>query len=67
VSRRVVLVLRFATVVHCQEGTYGEGSLERDVVLSDTLNGIIGDRGLSVLQDRGDIDGLPLDGRLKQT
>jgi hypothetical protein len=61
----IVLVLRFATGVRCQKGTYGEGSLERDVVPSDTLNGIVGNSGLSVLQDRGDIDGLPLDGRLK--
>lgn len=41
--------------------TYGKGTLERDVVLADTLNGSIGNGGLAILQDGGDIDGLPLD------
>jgi hypothetical protein len=47
-----------------QDGTYGEGTLQGDIVASDALNGIVGNGGLSVLQNGSDIDGLPLDGRL---
>ena len=43
-------------------GTYGEGTLQGDVVAGDGLNGLVGDDGLAVLQAGGDIDGLPLDG-----
>jgi len=43
--------------------TYGEGTLEGDVVARDGLDGLVGDDGLAVLvQAGGDIDGLPLDG-----
>jgi hypothetical protein len=42
----------------------GEGTLQGDIVASDALNGIVGNGGLSVLQNGSDIDGLPLDGRL---
>lgn len=47
--------------------TYGKGTLERDVVSADTLNGSIGNGGLAILQDGGDIDGLPTDRGLKTT
>ena len=43
--------------------TYGEGTLEGDVVARDGLDGLVGDDGLAVLvQAGGDIDGLPLNG-----
>ena len=43
--------------------TYGEGTLEGDVVARDGLDGLVRDDGLAVLvQAGGDIDGLPLDG-----
>lgn len=43
-------------------GTYGEGTLQGDVVARDGVDGLVGDDGLAVLQAGGDIDGLPLDG-----
>ena len=44
--------------------TYSEGTLERNVVLLHALDGFVGDGGLSILQDGGHINGLPLDGGL---
>jgi hypothetical protein len=41
--------------------TYGKGALEGDVVLLHTLDSSVGNGGLSILQDRGNIDGFPLD------
>jgi hypothetical protein len=38
-----------------------ERTLESDVVALDALNGGVWDRGLAVLEDWGNIDGLPLD------
>lgn len=42
----------------------GQRSLKSDGVLLDGVEGLIGDGDLSVLEDRGDADGLPLDGDL---
>lgn len=44
--------------------TYGEGTLQGDVVARDGVDGLVGDDGLAVLQAGGDIDGLPLDGNV---
>lgn len=44
--------------------TYSERTLKRDVVALNTLDSIIGDCGLAVLEDGSDVDGLPLDGGL---
>lgn len=44
--------------------TYGQGTLKRNVVLLNGANGLVGDGSLAVLQDRTDINGLPLDGGL---
>lgn len=41
--------------------TYREGTLERNVVALDAVDGRIRDSGLAVLQSRGDVHGLPLD------
>lgn len=41
--------------------TYSERALERDKVALDTVDSIVRDSGLAILEDRGDIDGLPLD------
>jgi hypothetical protein len=38
-----------------------ERTLEGDVVAAHTGNGIVGNGGLAILQDRGDINGFPLD------
>lgn len=54
---RAVLVERSQRVI-----TYGEGTLQGDVVARDGLDGLVGNDGLAVLQAGGDIDGLPLDG-----
>jgi hypothetical protein len=43
-----------------------EGTLEGDSVLLDAVNSIFWDRRLSILEDRSDIDLLPLDRSLKQ-
>jgi hypothetical protein len=59
------LAMRFATGAGTT--TYGKRALERDVVPPDTLNSVIGNRGLSILQDRRDINGFPLDRRLQAT
>ena len=42
----------------------GKGTLEGDLVLLDVLDGDVGDGGLTVLEDGGDVDGLPGDGGL---
>lgn len=42
----------------------GQRSLKCDGVLLDGVEGLIGDGDLSVLEDGGDADGLPLDGDL---
>lgn len=47
-----------------EAGTYSERTLEGDVVAAHTGNGIVGNGSLSILQDRGDINGFPLDGGL---
>ena len=39
--------------------TYSKRSLESDLVLLDALNGSIGNGGLAILDDGGNIDGLP--------
>lgn len=44
--------------------TYGQRTLERNVVLLDGADGLVGNGSLAVLQDGTDIDGLPLDGGL---
>lgn len=44
--------------------TYGERTLERNVVLLNAADGIVGDGSLAVLQDGTDINGLPLNGGL---
>jgi len=41
-----------------------EGTLESDVVLLDAGNGLVGDDRLAVLEARGHVDGLPLDGHV---
>lgn len=41
--------------------TYSERALERDKVALDTVDSVIRDSGLAILEDRGDVDGLPLD------
>lgn len=54
----------------CREfeaGTYSERTLESDVVAAHTGNGIVGNGGLAILKDRGDINGFPLDGGLLLT
>lgn len=50
----------------CATGTatYGEGTLEGDLVLLDVLDCGIRDSSLAVLDDGGDIDGLPSNGDL---
>ena len=64
-------VVRMARVDEKTEGswsslrgwTYGERTLEGDVVARDGLDGLVGNDGLAVLvQAGGNIDGLPLDG-----
>ena len=45
--------------------TYSKGPLEGDVIPLHALNGFIGDSGLSILQDRSNINWLPLDGGLQ--
>jgi hypothetical protein len=47
--------------------TDSKRTLEGDIVLLHTLDGFVGDSGLSVLQDGCDVDGLPLDGGLQLT
>lgn len=47
-----------------REITYSERTLKRDVVALNTLDSIIGNCGLAVLEDGSDVDGLPLDGGL---
>lgn len=47
--------------------TYSKGALQGDLVPLDALDGGIGDGGLAILEDRGDIDGLPGDGGLDHT
>lgn len=47
-----------------REITYSERTLKRDVVAPNTLDSIIGNCGLAVLEDGSDVDGLPLDGGL---
>jgi hypothetical protein len=42
----------------------GEGSLQGDFVPLDALDSGVGDRGLAILEDRIDVDGLPGDGGL---
>lgn len=42
----------------------GQRSLKSDSVLLDRVKGLIRDGDLSVLEDGGDADGLPLDGDL---
>lgn len=44
--------------------TYSKGSLEGDIVPLHALNGFLGNCGLSILQDRSNINWLPLDGGL---
>lgn len=41
--------------------TYSQGTLQGNVVLLDTCDGLVGNGGLAILQNGGDIDGLPLD------
>ena len=56
-SRRQICAVR-DPIVTC---TYGKGALEGNLVLLDALDSSIGDRGLAVLEDRVDVDGLPGD------
>ena len=44
--------------------TYGKRTLEGDVVSSYAVNSVVGDGGLSILQDGSNIDRLPLNRRL---
>lgn len=44
----------------------GQGSLKSDGVLLDGVKSLIGNGGLAVLDDRGDADGLPLNGDLQK-
>lgn len=44
--------------------TYGEGTLEGNLVALDGLNGGIGNGGLAILKDGVDVDGLPGNGGL---
>ena len=44
----------------------GQGSLEGNGVLLDRVKGLIGDGDLSVLENGGDANGLPLNGDLKK-
>lgn len=39
--------------------TYGQRSLQGDLISLDALNGGVGDGGLAILEDRGDINRLP--------
>lgn len=41
--------------------TYSERALERNKVALDTVDSFVRDSGLAILEDRGDIDGFPLD------
>ena len=41
--------------------TYSERALERNKVALDTVDSFVRDSGLAILEDRGDIDRLPLD------
>lgn len=61
-SRRQICAVRDQFVT-C---TYGKGTLEGNLVLLDALDSGIGDRGLAVLEDRVDVDGLPGDWGLFQ-
>jgi hypothetical protein len=45
--------------------TNSKRTLESDIVLLHTFDGVLGNSGLSVLQDWSDVDGLPLDGGLQ--
>jgi hypothetical protein len=45
--------------------TYGERTLEGNLVLLDVLNGSIRNSGLAVLDDRSNIDRLPSNGGLE--
>jgi hypothetical protein len=45
--------------------TYGQRTLQGDLVLLDRDDGILGNGGLAVLQNRSDIGGLPLDRSLQ--
>lgn len=47
--------------------TYSERTLEGDVVTAHTSDGFVGNGGLAILQDGGDINGFPLDGGLLLT
>jgi hypothetical protein len=44
----------------------GKGALQGNLVLLDALDGGIGDRRLAILEDRVDVDGLPLNGGLSR-
>jgi hypothetical protein len=44
--------------------TYSQRTLEGNLVLVDVLDGSIGNGGLAILQNRGDIDSLPGNGSL---
>src|SRR5699024_6562447 len=59
-GQRAVDALRFAR----GRGAYSQGALEGNLVLLDVLNRVIRDSRLAVLQDGGDVDRLPSDGRL---
>ena len=41
--------------------TYSERALKRNKVALDTVDSFVRDNGLAILEDRGDIDGFPLD------
>ena len=41
--------------------THSQRTLERNVVLLDAADRIVGNGGLAVLENGGDIDGFPLD------
>ena len=45
----------------------GQRTLKRNVVLLNALDGVIGNGGLAILQDGGNIDGFPLDRGLELT
>ena len=44
--------------------TYGQWTLERDIIPPNAADSLVGDRSLSVFQGRSNIDRLPLDGGL---
>lgn len=47
--------------MRCLSETYGERTLQGNEVLLHTADSVVGNGGLAILQNGGDINGLPLD------